>query len=50
MMPDRLLGMALVSIGSALLAAGAVKLAQSDLEARALKKADETWTEVTADA
>ena len=50
MMPDRLIGMAFVAVGTAFLAAGAVKLAESDVKARELKKADDTWTEVTADA
>lgn len=47
---SKLIGYACIVVGSALLAAGAMKLAQADLDEMADKKADDTWQEVTADA
>lgn len=49
-MTDKIIGMALVALGSAALAAGAVKLAEADIKAKELAKAGDTWKEVTADA
>jgi hypothetical protein len=47
---EKLITYGMIAVGSAFLAAGALRLAREELERESLGMADDTWTEVTADA